>query len=177
MKSKVLAVAILAVGSSGAAAQWIEGQPNENPFEKTRSQWVFTVKNAAVFGFSCDGQDVESARLIFVTPERAEDSAVATLNRLKPQLSIIIDNGERADLDAELDGVEVLGSSRLRVIAQGQDALEIVGKLATARKRVSVALSALAQTFHATNFGVRGSGRALRKALATCGIELPGAPT
>lgn len=177
MKTIALAALFLAIGSGGAQAQWYEGEQTDNPFEKTQSHWVFSVKNTSVFGFACNGPSETKARLVFVTPERADPAEAGKFNVLAPQLAIMIDNDGRADLSAEIDTVDVSGTSRLRITAWGHDALALVEQIGAARRRVSVALSMAGKTWHATNFSVVGSSRVLRKAVGACGISAPGAPT
>lgn len=170
MRRVLFALASMVV-CGGAWAQWFS-DGSDNPFENTQMRWVFTAaESGAGFGFRCEGADPDNAGLLFITRERITDEAAASLSLLSPQLSIIVDNGERRDLDASIDAVEISGAMLLRVIANGETAIVEADRIGNARRRVSVALSVLGKTFHATNFGVRGSRREIDNAFKSCGIS------
>lgn len=154
-----------------ATAQWFS-DGSDNPFDKTQMRWVFTAsKEGLGFGFRCEGSDPDNAALLFITNERATDDAAAKLSLLSPQLSIIVDDGERRDLTARIDAVDITGATMLRVIVNGETAIVEADRIGNAKRRVSVALSVLGKTFHATNFGVRGSRKEIGNAFKACGIS------
>ena len=153
-----------------AVAQWMTGE-DENAFEKTKSRWVFSVSDGGnVLGFRCNGPDVDEASMIFVTTERLSPSDAKTMNILKPTLAIIVDDGERVDLQAAVDTVEIGGGDRLRIVATGEQAQQIAEKIAAAKRRVSAAIVLGRKTFHPTNIGARGSRGPIELAFKACGL-------
>jgi hypothetical protein len=156
-----------------ASAQWITSK-NDNPFEKTPQQWTFTMAAPAyAFGVACKGNDIDDVRLIFVTTEKVRQSDVVALNKFKPKLAVIIDDGTRVDFNAEADVFESDEVERLRLTVRGDEAYDFALKIGSAKRRVSVATELNGQTFHATNFGVSGSKKHIADAIKVCGVTKP----
>jgi hypothetical protein len=156
-----------------ASAQWITSK-NDNPFEKTPPQWTFTMAAPAyAFGVACQGSDIDDVRLIFVTTEKVTQADMVAVNMLKPKLSVIVDDGERIDFNAEADVFQNGDVERLRLTVRGDQAYDFAFKIGSAKRRVSVATELNGQTFHATNFGVSGSKKQIADAIKVCGVTKP----
>jgi len=176
MRLGALAALAFLTGAGNASAQWMT-QKDDNPFEKTKSRWVFTAAAPSYgFGFACAGPDLQSAKILFITAEEIDAGSAAVMSQLSPEIAVIIDDGERFDVPASVDTVKIESASLLRLSASGEDAIKVAQAVGAARRRVSVAVTMVGQVLHPKNFGVSGSKRQIEEAIAACGIDATNRP-
>jgi len=169
----ILAVLAVCLSAGAAQADWTS-KKEINDFD--RSVVAFAVAssdNGNILGVRCDGSRPEAVKIVFVTPERARDDG-SGLNILRPKLSLIVDGGDRIDLPAGFDVVDIGLVSRVRVVAEGVASLDAAEKIARAKRRIAVAVEFLGETHYPSVVGVHGSSRHIAGVLKSCGVASPG---
>jgi len=158
-----LSMAVLAVvlATTPASAQWLY-QGNESAFDDDGLHLAVTVSGRYGFGLRCRGKTTEA---IYMTPDTSFDADSYKLaNISKPLMMIRVDDSPVIEIEVELidmDGkAAALGEVDPAVFAAARDA----------KKRVAVALKLLGTNYHEQSFSARGSGNALKKAIAACGL-------
>ncbi len=146
---------------STANAQWLF-QTQENAFEPSKSMHIaLTAAGDYALGLRCQNGEMSA---IFITSETIED--VSVLNALKPELLIRIDQNEIFAFPTLLEARD----NKLTASVTDEEKISSVfeeGK--KAKKRISVAIKMLAETYHPTNFNVRGSTKSITELQANCG--------
>lgn len=149
------------INVSTASAQWLF-QTKENAFEPSKSMHIaLTAVGEYALGLRCqDGQ--RSA--IFITSETIED--VSVLNALKPELLIRIDQNQIFTFPTLLESRD---NKLTASVTDAEKMANVFEEGKNAKKRISIAIKMLTETYHPTNFSVRGSTKSITELQANCG--------
>lgn len=162
MSTRVFATMIaLVLGPSVAHAQWLH-QEQGGAFDDKKMQIAVTAMGNYGFGFRCTGGDDLTA--IFLTPEEATDSALETLNLLKPQLLLRVDDLKPHEISASAESTD----KGLGVMAEV--AGDVAREVRDGAKRVSIAVRVMGEIYHETEFSLRGSTSSISKLMEACGV-------
>lgn len=166
MRILIAAALALAAMAGPAGAQWI-AQRDDDPFAGGKTALAMAMNGSGyVFGFRCTSAG--ELAVIYATGEAATADTIKAFAVIKPQIMLIVDDGSRKAIDAEADLVD--GKVRLFSTADGVDAW--AREVAASKRRVAVAIDFLGKVWHSTQFGVAGSGRAIRQMADACDLDL-----
>ncbi len=162
MRSLAIAALGLLLTCGTAAAQWVY-QKQESAFDDDASNVALTAVGKYGFGVRCTGG---AAELVFITPDSSfNDDTYEFANLTGPVLLLRTDNDPVQQLAIKLQDVD--GTA----VARGDADVELIRKIAGAKKRVSVALKLVGETYHEQQFNVRGSSKAIEKVIEACGLD------
>lgn len=153
--------------SSSAKAQWLHTTGDEDPFKKGREHLAVTMRAGEMVGFRCTTKD--DIALVFVPGERPKPSDATTMAAIKllpVKLLVIIDDGEKLELDAAID--ETPSGESYRYTATGDQLHKVAQAVAGARRRFAVAIEFMDQVLGSRVFGVAGSQRAVGGLIKGC---------
>lgn len=175
MWRQVCALALGVAVATPAQAQWM-AQKEENPFTNSTVHYAMTAsdRNTAL-GFRCETGGEEPA-LVYITNESAEgmdQKAVQTFNMMGVKLLLIIDKEPRVDLEGRVEVVTIAGRKRIRIVVDGDEANEMVRKVASARGRVAAAIEVMGKVLSQSTFSTGGSKRVLTGVFDACGLKPP----
>lgn len=148
--------------SCSAGAQWVT-HTQEDPFRGNETA-ALTSEGVYSLGFVCTKAD--DLMMLFVVPEK-HDARHDLLLSAPFKMLVIVDDQPKVTLDARAQVVPSTGWYRF-VAADADDVAPLMKAVASAKRRVAVAVEMLGELAHSKQFTVSGSGRALGKLLANC---------
>lgn len=140
-------------------AQWIS-QAHDDPFGDNHIVGAATAKFGKGLIVRCVGG--KKLEIMFLPNEKGSDEVIAMANLAGTTIKIRIDNDAIDELQA------VVQLSEGKVIAIADVALDIVKRMMKSKRRIATVLTLLDNQFGTTSFGVRGSGRNIKKVIKAC---------
>lgn len=165
---KAVWAGLFSLAATGADAAWLHDEQG-GAFSDTPLQIAVGSSGPYGFGFRCHGS--EDLEALFLTPERVSDEAAEMTSVIPMTLLVRVDDNEPHEIEAAgnvLDG-------KLGILAEVTP--DLADEVEGAVRRVAVAVDMLGQTYHETEFDVRGSTAAVAALKAGCGLtssETPG---
>lgn len=140
-------------------AQWFS-QSKEDPFGDNHIVGAVTAKYGKGLIVRCiGGSDLQ---LMFLPNEVGTDDVVTMANAAGTLIKVRIDKEQIDEIPATVQ----LTDGKVLAIADINKSL--ANRMANARRRIAVVLDILGNQFGSTSFGVRGSGRHIKKVLDSC---------
>ena len=164
MIAAVAAIAGMLAFAPQSRADWIS-HTQEDPFRGNETLAV-TSDGAFTLGFACT--KASDLMMIFVVPEKHQERHADFLNAAF-RILVIVDDMPKVELVARAQVVPKNGWYRF--VSDVGAVTGVVHAVATAKRRVAVAVEFMGELGHTKQFSVSGSGRALGK--LTSGCKLP----
>jgi hypothetical protein len=173
----LVAMALLLVSSGAANAIWLHTK-QDDPFKgDTHMAMNVDLLSGFIGGFRCNASngadDDPGLALVYGTPERLDDAAVAALalGTVPMTLMVIVDDQPKVELQASADTVG--DANRLRVYSSDAAVVQVAQAAMKAKRRFAVAVGFMDKTFFSHSFDVSGSTAAISQLVSGCHLTLP----
>ena len=163
----LVGIALMALSSGGAHAQWFYDQGEDDPFAGGSQHLAMSLaRSGELIGFRCTSAD--DLVLLFVSNEKPDPQQMAAMMLMPAKLLVIVDDASQQEFDASIE--VTADGDRYRFSGEGDGLADVARAASAAKKRFAVAAEMMGKRMYSAAVNVRGSGRAIGQLVKGCGL-------